>query len=846
MVMDYDQIRSMAEKLGYTKFTDLQQKAFEESEYYDFEKWLFVIGATGSGKTLIPLLYYFYKYELCKRDNTSFHMLFTVPYRALAGQKKEEISEMARKLELPLKVVQSTGEYRNDDVAIRQGKVDIAIIIYEKVFMFSSMDSCFLQRYQLLVMDEIGLTQDLNRGLKADFILAKARTISSLRAIALATPYYDWKCYIEAYRFVSVKEERRPNELEMYPIYYTDTGVNFVQKDCKAIQPFSFPPLGNGSYEVNPRQRMDYIIEKICQYHLTLKHKILIFENNREEVRRLAQRLFVSLTKCGSISQRITEKECRSYIGKSVNIGNDDELYGVMRDADYKAFASGIGYHNADIPTALRELIEKEILKEDGKLRIVCSTETLAYGINSNVDVVIIPHMMKQRNGEQKCSFLSFNEFMNYAGRAGRLRPNRDTVQEDLKGYVYPVLKGKYGAPKREIEGKESQQILWERLVSTSRSPQMICSCYDMVMPEKRAFYLLSLFPSVQGDAGEGKAVTAARLKEVLETIPCFSEKNVSTEVETQMCYLMERHLICRKEEFDDEEEEAYCLTDVGKNLAGYVIDIKTFDHLLEIVCDCITDTNLYLVDILKEIIETEEIRYHAEQNIGKLCSCHERQIEYTLKEIEKLFGRQGLKVSGRLESEQSYYIKQFKQWQKSKQYAKLAKNKDFCSMRLLAALLTWKTEHSAVKRLYDSFAIGYTQMRRFAEQVSYYLNIVCCALPVARTKKGEMLYGKIGGARIQQAKKELQELSEEIFYRVPSYICNFLNVQCDDPHMAPKLREVAEIYSFLEKQEHGEKVLSEKDKKQICRCVQKMENWPVEWKKTFMNRFGGILENEY
>lgn len=843
MSENYDQICSLAKRLGYAKFTDLQKKAFEESGCYDFEKWLFVIGATSSGKTLIPLLYYFREYELHKQDNMPFRMLFAVPYRALAGQKKDEISELLQKLNLNLRVAQSTGEYRNDDVDIRQGKVDIAVMIYEKIFMFSSMDSDFLKRYELLVMDEIGLTQDLARGLKADFILARARKIPSMRVIALATPFYDWKHYLEAYRFISVKEEKRPIDIKRYPVYYTKVGVNFVQDDCEAIQPFVFPELHNGSFEVNPRQRLDFIIEKICRHHLEQGHKILIFENNREEVRRLAQRLCVSLTDSESISPWISEKECRSYIGKRVNLGDDDELYGVMGDADYRAFASGIGYHNADLPTALRELVEREILKKDGKLQIVCSTETLAYGINSNVDVVIIPKMMKQRNEErQQYSFLTPNEFMNYAGRAGRLLPDIDTWERAV-GYVYPVLKAKYC---EDADQKENQQVFWEALLETSEEPQIISSRYYSVTQMTRAFYLLSLFPNDRNDVKENREITAEWLKGVLNSIPGSPlEKAEELDVEQQIDYLLERRLICRGEE-SEEDAETYCLTDTGKNLTGYIIDIGTFDHLLNAAYHCVTETAVYAVDILKEIIETEEIRQHAEQHIGKIHSCYEAQLKRVVEGMSRVFEKQDRAISEELKRQQLFRIKDFKEWQRRGQYEKLAKNREFCSMRLLAALLTWKEEPYAVKKLYDGFAVSYTQMRRFAEQVSYYLDIVSYALPVVRVENGESLYKKVGGKRLREVQEELRELSGGIFYRIPTYICRFLNLQCCDPYEALRLREVAEIYSFLEAQSHNGGQLSKKEKNKINRSIQKIEKWPVEWKNAFYDRFGGILKNEY
>ena len=86
--------------------------------------------------------------------------------------------------------------------------------------------------------------------------------------------------------------------LETYPIYYTKAGVNYVGSGCMAVQPCLFESLHNRGIEVNPRRRTDRIIADICQYHLGMGHKILIFENNRTEVRLLAQRL------CSELSER--------------------------------------------------------------------------------------------------------------------------------------------------------------------------------------------------------------------------------------------------------------------------------------------------------------------------------------------------------------------------------------------------------------------------------------------------------------------------------------------------------------------------------------------------------------
>ena len=130
---EYEHIQFMAQKLGFQSFTELQHKAFCADETYNPDRCLFVIGATSSGKTLIPLLLYFREYMRKKGEGKPHRLLFAVPYRALAGQKQKEISEMAERLGLELRVTLSTGEFRGDDMDVLNGKTDIAVIIYEKV-----------------------------------------------------------------------------------------------------------------------------------------------------------------------------------------------------------------------------------------------------------------------------------------------------------------------------------------------------------------------------------------------------------------------------------------------------------------------------------------------------------------------------------------------------------------------------------------------------------------------------------------------------------------------------------------------------------------------------------------
>ena len=131
MLDNYEKMLQLAKHLGYSSFTDLQKTAFRSEDVYDSGKDLFVIGETSSGKTLIPMLMYYAAYqEAREKQQRTPQMLFVVPYRALAAQKKLEIERLFQEEELD--IVQSTGEYRQNDDEIQRGEVDIAVIITEK------------------------------------------------------------------------------------------------------------------------------------------------------------------------------------------------------------------------------------------------------------------------------------------------------------------------------------------------------------------------------------------------------------------------------------------------------------------------------------------------------------------------------------------------------------------------------------------------------------------------------------------------------------------------------------------------------------------------------------------
>ena len=78
----------------------------------------------------------------------------------------------------------------------------------------------------------------------------------------------------------------------------------------------------------------------------------------------------------------------------------------------------GVGFHNSDLSREERAVIEAELRKPDSTLRIVAATTTLAMGINTGAEAVVIAGLDHPGRPSQPYTVA---EYKNMVGRAGRL-----------------------------------------------------------------------------------------------------------------------------------------------------------------------------------------------------------------------------------------------------------------------------------------------------------------------------------------------------------------------------------------------------------------------------------------
>lgn len=578
--------------LGYASFLPLQEKAFQMPQFHDQEKNIFLVGSTSSGKTLVPLIHY----VLEKEQDPTYRMLFLVPYKALASQKMQEISETLHAVFPNLEVALSTGECREQDRAIEMGEVDVAVIIYEKAYHFSCRNADFLRHYQTIVYDEFALTEDASRGATCDLMLLHGQE-AHCRLFVLATPHYSWGPYIHDSDFVLVRTEGADIGIPRTetPIFLDKTSAGSKKAEFHnfARQPVSVC----GVRESGSR---DDLIEDLCVWHLRMGHKILVFINDCQMVRQMARTLGERLRRDhpSLLNPVFTDAEgCFQNVLDETGL-LDEDLEGLMDRQECLTYAQGIAYHNSWLGFELRSMIERELLTTEGRLKVVFCTETIAYGINSNVDVVIVADMHKslqsrelhleQEEGDRHPQvrgqpqvinrFLTVNEYQNYIGRAGR-------YGWSPRGYAYvlmtqrpnsrPIREQWQSLCRRRNDPPAAKSTLTDLDPFCNRKegcPFQPANCkYCRLKANEFAAPVLSLIPE--------SGITYRQLRQRLchlpglGTDPAWLDRNLNNALNCLMYWYPGLALIrCVRPE--GAEEPMYCQNLAGKCLSGMMVTL--------------------------------------------------------------------------------------------------------------------------------------------------------------------------------------------------------------------------------------------------------------------------------
>lgn len=371
-------------------FNPMQTMIFH-TLYYDKSN-VFIGSPTGSGKTVTAELAMWQSF----RDFPKSKIVYIAPMKALVRERVEEWkARICQKSNHRL--VELTGDSLPDSQDVR--KADIIITTPEKFDGISRnwQTRKFVQQISLVIMDEIHLLAS-DRGPILEMIVSRMNYISSemqrsIRLLGMSTAVSN---AIDMAGWLGVKEglfnfpqSVRPVPLKLYIDGFQDN--------------LAFSPL---------MKTMNKPAFMAIKQHSPDK-PVLIFVASRRQTR---------LTALDLINLCALEANPRRFS----NMG-DDELEETLRDVKDEtlrlALHFGMGLHHAGLVESDRYISHK--LFESGRIQILITTSTLAWGVNLPAHLVIIKGTQYFDPKIEAYRDMDLTDILQMMGRAGR--PSFDT-----------------------------------------------------------------------------------------------------------------------------------------------------------------------------------------------------------------------------------------------------------------------------------------------------------------------------------------------------------------------------------------------------------------------------------
>nr|KAJ0212747.1 hypothetical protein LSAT_V11C400227260 [Lactuca sativa] len=390
---------------SFRYFNSLQSECFSACFHSDIN--MVISAPTGSGKTVL--------FELCilrllskfiTQEGRFIHTkgtlktIYISPSKALV---KEKLRSWNQKLgSWGINCLELTGDNESYNIKSIQ-EADIVLTTPEVVIKFDAVTRfgikdgglSFFSDISLVLIDEVHLLND-PRGAALEAIVSRIKMIS--RSPQMETSP------LAHVRFLAVSATI-PNiddlaEWLMVPIQ----GIKRFGEEMRPVKlttkVFGYTPAKN-----------DFLFEKanlLMQY--SSGKSALVFCSTRKGAQEAAQRLAQTVMTHGYSNPFIKSMDQQERLREASLSCGDKQMQSYI--------LYGVGYHNGGLSPKDRSLIEGLFL--NGDLRVLCTTNTLAHGINLPAHTVIIKST--QHFNKEKGTYMEYDRSMilQMCGRAGR------------------------------------------------------------------------------------------------------------------------------------------------------------------------------------------------------------------------------------------------------------------------------------------------------------------------------------------------------------------------------------------------------------------------------------------
>ncbi|CAA2997099.1 D -box ATP-dependent RNA helicase D 17 isoform X1 [Olea europaea subsp. europaea] len=393
---------------NFRYFNSLQSECFPTCFLSDIN--MVISAPTGSGKTVL--------FELCilrllskfiSTDGKFVHLKGTLKTIYIAPSKalvQEKLRDWTQKLGLlGISCLELTGDNEYYNIKNIQD-ADIILTTPEKfdaVTRYRIKDGglSFFSDIALVLIDEVHLLND-PRGAALEAIVSRIKMLSCKPEMKSSPLFH--------VRYIAVSATI-PNindlaEWLMVPIQ----GIKRFGEEMRPVKlttkVFGYTPAKNDF--LFEKRLQNYIFDILMQY--SRGKSALIFCSTRKGAQEAAQHISHIAMSFGHSNPFIKSREQLERLSEASLSCGDKQMQSYIR--------FGVGYHNGGLSLKDRNLVEGLFL--NGDLQILCTTNTLAHGINLPAHTVVIKST--QHFNKEKGIYLEYDRSMvlQMCGRAGR------------------------------------------------------------------------------------------------------------------------------------------------------------------------------------------------------------------------------------------------------------------------------------------------------------------------------------------------------------------------------------------------------------------------------------------
>lgn len=416
--------KMVLERNNFKDFNEVQKKCLDK-----LNNSLILSAPTASGKTIIAELFLLKQVLENKKK-----VIYTCPLRALASEHYLDFKKKYPEIKFAL----STGDFDSSSSYLK--KFDCIFTTYEKTSSLIRHKATWLNNVGCFIIDEIH-ELDSDRGVVLEIAITQMRLNSSnLKILGLSATIPNAKELSSWLNADLIESTWRPTKLKQGIAF--DNKIEFLDGEEKQIS-----------------------VSSEIDCFLKNEKQILLFLNSRKRAEEYAR--------------KITKKTEKKIIGKDKKYLENlsKKIFSVLESPTSQCkllsdcIKKGSAFHHAGLVSKQRQLVEENFKK--GKIHIICATTTLAAGINTPADLVVIPSLYRYTSTGM--NLIPVREHAQMSGRSGRpkfsshgesiVQANNE-MQKEL--YLEKYLKGKPEA----IESKLGEENILRThvlgLISTS------------------------------------------------------------------------------------------------------------------------------------------------------------------------------------------------------------------------------------------------------------------------------------------------------------------------------------------------------------------------------------------